>query len=378
MTAGKLYRGTAMTAGRRLGDLIHGEYIPTLTHATERDIDLLVVEELHASRQFVEWMIRHVDFARPIAAWDVKHSKRRTRSRREIDIFVEIDHQDQTRSALLIENKLDASEQPDQAESYREELDAVASGYARAAMIIICPEAYSARQAAFTARFDAVVSYESIATYLREVEREVGDDLVLRYRFRADVVDQAIHKYRRGYTPIPDRVVVDFNARYVALLAELAPELVPGQSMLKPANPRESTSMIFDQAKSLAGIADSIRPRRFAHELGRGSERRANYVAATFAGWGAALEAIEDQLTADTSESDAFFFAAQPTKTRPNPGLVMAVPTRPVDNQGDFESQRGTIEEGIGKALTLRRWLLANQDKIAGWQALVDADRERG
>lgn len=213
--------------------MIKDEFIPTLSHATERDIDLMLVEELHASANFVGWMSARAELPAQAVAWDVKHSKRRTRSRREIDIFLEIGMSCGGRMALLIENKLDASEQPDQAESYRAELVTLSEGYARAAMIIVCPEAYSSQHGEFTGKFDAVVSYEDIRGYFLEASDESGSELVLRYKFRAEVLDQAINKHRRGYTPIPDKVIGDFNARYVALLAEVAPEISPGNSMKK-------------------------------------------------------------------------------------------------------------------------------------------------
>lgn len=348
------------------------EFIPTLTHATERDIDLLLVEELHASLDFTLWMARMAGVESSIATWDVKHSKRRTRSRREIDIFLEITDLDGRRSALLIENKLDAGEQPDQAESYREELGALSAGYSQAAMALVCPEAYAAQHADFSGKFDVVVTYESVGRFFRELETEAGSDTVLRYRFRAEVLDQAVNKHRRGYTPIPDKTVGDFNARYVSLMRRLAPEIIPGPSMLKPANPRESTSMIFDQAGSLRGLPPDIRPRRFAHELGRGSDRRANYVAVTFAGWGAALPSIQDTLTADAASIGASFASATPTKTRPNPGLVMSVPSSPVDNQHDFDAQAHMLEEGINTARMLRGWLLENSETLRRWKRLVD------
>lgn len=348
------------------------EFVPTLTHATERDVDLLLVEELHASLEFTEWMARHVKFDAPIASWDVKHSKRRTRSRREIDIFIEIRDREGRLSAILIENKLDATEQPDQAESYREELAVLTPAYFRTAMIIVCPHAYKSEYPEFTSKFDAVIDYEDIAAFFRELQAQVGSDLTLRYGFRAAILDQAVHKHRRGYVPIPDLVVGDFNARYVALLAQLAPEIVPGPSMLKRANPRESTSMIFDQVKSLTQMSDALRPRRFAHELGRGSDRRANYVAVTFAGWGAKLPAIEKRLEADSKEIGAFFEAHRPTKARPTPGLVMALHTEPVDNRNAFDLQRDAVARGIAKAMELRLWLLSNENLISGWKALVD------
>lgn len=352
------------------------EYIPTLTHATERDIDLVLVEELHASADFLIWMAARAGITGSVALWDVKHSKRRTRSRREIDIFIEIDHADKTRAAILIENKLDATEQPDQAESYREELQILSDGYAHAAMIIVCPDAYIAQHPDFVGKFDVAVTYEEIRDFFRELEQEAGTGTVLRYGFRAEILDQAVQKHRRGYTPIPDKVVGDFNAQYVALLAQIAPEIHPGNSMLKPANPRESTSMIFDQNASLAELPAEIRPRRFAHELGRGSERRANYVAVTFAGWGRVLPAIRERLEADTEALGAAFSAKPPTKVRPNPGLVMSVPCDPVDNQGSFQEQQDALVTGMHLARELRRWLISNQTILADWKDLTNKQEE--
>jgi len=347
-------------------------FIPTFTHATERDIDLLLVEELFSSRDFLFWVAAQTDVTKSIKTWDVKHSKRRTRSRREIDIFIEIDHVDGSRTALLIENKIDAGEQPDQAESYRQELDVLASDYNRVAMLIVCPEDYRDQQHQFTSKFDVIITYQAIRNWFLVVEAEAGDEAVLRYRLRAELFDQAIHKHRRGYTPIPDTGVGDFNAKYVALLADVAPEIVPGNSMLKPANPRESTSMIFDQNRSLTELPSHIRPRRFAHELGRGSNRRANYVAVTFSGWGAAFPLIRDKLAADAAMIGGSFSAKPPTKLRPNPGLVMSIPTEPVDNQGSFFDQQGLLANGIDKAVLLRTWLIANQEVLEGWKALFD------
>lgn len=347
-------------------------FIPTLTHATERDIDLLLVEEFYSSKDFVVWMAAQAGLSKPILMWDVKHSQRRTRSRREIDIFIDIQHVDQTRTALLIENKIDASEQPDQAESYREELDILAPGFGSSAMIIVCPEGYRSQHSQFTSKFDVCVTYQDIQNWFVQEEQEAGHELALRYRFRAELFDQAVHKHRRGYTPIPDIVVGDFNAKYVKMLAELAPEIFPGNSMLKPANPRESTSMIFDQNKSLQELPAAIRPSRFAHELGRGSERRANYVAVTFAGWGAALSAIHDMLRLDTANIGASFTAKKPNKNRPNPGLVMSLATAPVDNQGSFSDQQDLLADGIEKVKFLRRWLIDNQAILTKWKDAVE------
>ena len=351
------------------------EFIPTLAHATERDIDLLLVEELYASSAFVSWVAARAGIRGGVDASTVLHSKRRTRSRREIDIFIELQTRDAGRRALLIENKLDATEQPDQAESYREELHRIADDYSGAAMLIVCPQAYTREHAAFTKKFDAVVTYEELADYFERGAVSLNGEGAMRARFRRDILDQAVNKHRRGYTPVPNDIVGDFNARYVALLAEVAPAIRPGKSMLKPANPDESTSMIFDHGASLADLPQDVRPTRFAHELGRGQDHRANYVAVTFGGWGPAVFVLRDAIEHELAALAAVVSAKPPTKVRPNPGLTVACATPPVDNQKDFAAQRDLLIAGIEQAAVLREWLRSNTPVLRAWKALTDQHR---
>ncbi|NML10805.1 PD-(D/E)XK nuclease family protein [Sphingobium sp. AR-3-1] len=347
------------------------EFVPTLTHATERDIDLLLVEELFASPDFVAWLLVRAGLPVQVGRSTVLHSKRRTRSRREIDIFVEAKTASGEDIALLIENKLDATEQPDQAESYREELDVLAERFSHRAVLIVCPSAYSAQHSDFTGRFDAIVTYEALAEYFAErISHPIPEGA--RMQFRADLLQQAITKARRGYTPVPNPVIGTFNEKYVALLAQLAPEIMPGPTMLKPANPDESVSMIFDAKRTLAFMPDTIRPSRFAHELGKGSATRANYVAVVFAKWGPALAVVRDALEHDSAGLGVSFSANAATKTRPTPGLVMSWPTHMVNNQGSFEDQEAVIAQGIERALEVCKWLSENQDTLLRWKSLVE------
>ena len=351
------------------------EFIPTLTHATERDIDLLLVEELYASPGFVAWVAARGRVDGAVEVSTVLHSKRRTRSRREIDIFVDLRLSNGATAALLIENKLDASEQPDQAESYREELQRIGDHYPAAAMLIVCPEAYVREHRAFTGKFDAVITYEELARYFEGIANRDGGETAARARFRRDVLEQAVNKHRRGYTPILNEIVGDFNAQYVSLLAQVAPAIRPGKSMLKLANPDESTSMIFDHAASLADVPSDVRPTRFAHELGRGQERRANYVAVTFGGWGAALPVLKPVIERDLAEMGAVVSAKPPNKVRPNPGLTVACATPPVDNQQGFATQRDRLIAGVERASALRDWLRSNLSTLRAWKALAGQHR---
>lgn len=349
------------------------EYIPTLSHATERDIDLLLVEELFASSNFVSWMLGRAKLPSQVCSWKVLHSKRRTRSRREIDIYLEADTSEGERVALLVENKLDATEQPDQAESYREELDAIADHFLHRAVVIVCPQAYAEQHRNFISKFDACVSYEALTKFFGDragMEEPEG----ARMRFRADIIEQAITKGRRGYIPVPNPVIGTFNESYVRLLDELAPEIAPGPSMLKPANPDESVSMIYDANRSLEFLPADIRPSRFAHELGKGTDTRANYVAVVFPGWGQALPGLREEFERDTAAVGATFSAKAPTKVRPRPGLVMSWQTEPVNNQASFDEQRDVIARGIETARALRSWLKENEPTLLRWKRLVEMD----
>lgn len=349
------------------------DFILTLTHATERDVDLIVVEELQAAAPFVAWMVRKAGWTGVPDAWRVLHSKRRIRNRREIDIHVELDAGAWgPRSVMLIENKVTESEQPEQGESYRAEAMALSADGIRAATILTCPEAYAHANSGFGRKFDAVVTFEDMASFLRTRAGSMDAEIKRRLLFRADLLDQASGKLRRGWQAVPNRVIGSFNAQYVSLLAQLAPMIKPGPSMLKDAPPDESVSMIYDHNASLGFLSQAIRPRRFAHEFGRNSETRANYVAVTFPGWGAAWPQIRGRLEAETQDTGFFFGASKPNPKRPRPGLLMALPTPPIDNQASFESQSEKLRQGIEAAMRLRNWLHANRSVIASWGAEVE------
>jgi len=167
-----------------------------LTHATERDIDLLLVEEFAASPLFISAILRSISLSELVVEHaSVMHSVRRIHSRREIDISVRV----QTNAGdvlLLIENKLDTSEQPRQAESYRAEAVEQAAGYHLVRTILVCPQEYRATNEVFAAGFDHAISYESLAKFFEtRAARETGE-LGGRLAHRASMMRQAIEKQR--------------------------------------------------------------------------------------------------------------------------------------------------------------------------------------
>jgi len=85
-----------------------------LASVAERDIDLLLMEEFHASKKFVKWFCREVGLygISPADAW---HSVSDTDG--ESDLLVRV-LRDEQRIGILIENKIAAPEQDRQAERY--------------------------------------------------------------------------------------------------------------------------------------------------------------------------------------------------------------------------------------------------------------------
>lgn len=338
------------------------DVILTLTHATERDVDLLLVEELVCGPDLLSRLLSEglkIDLGGlGYRSHRVMHSRRRVHNRREIDICVEIETADAALSVLLVENKLDALEQVDQSKSYRAEAEfLVSSGRAsRAWTMLVSPSDYALANRGFSSGFDGAVSYEFIRDALANRACEEMGELGARLRHRSELLDQAIGKFRRGYTAVPLPAISDFNERYVALLRQRFPSLLPGPAMLKPSSPGESVTMIF--APATLPTWDFLPQMRLVHQL-----REAN-TNLCFYGWGDHFTELAEPLAALTKGRG---LKLQPTINRRKSGragLMVIAATEAVDNQRAFDEQVPAILSGMGKADALRLWLLDNRSGI--------------
>jgi len=339
--------------------------IPTLTHATERDIDLLLVEELKCSHQFVKWFTSQVrsnsSQYTEIENWDVLHSVRRMRNRREIDIFLTITNIDRTIDGFLIENKLDASDQPEQAESYKDECEQlVSAGEVNAAFIVlVCPEKYAKENSEFSEKFQSVVTYENFVGFLRERVGAENGELKSRLNHRCDLIDQAIHKSRREYEAVPIPEIDNFNSQYVDLCQKRFPELIPGRSMLQSGRPGESKTMIFDP-KSLSQQA-YLPQIRIVHQLREGN---ANI---NFYKWGNHFDDIAASVQASLKGLPFNVAATMNRRKGGNSGLMIYGETPQIDNLKTFEDQQVQLNAGMEMVDRLRGWFEANQSTIREW-----------
>ncbi len=340
----------------------------TLTHATERDIDLLLVEELKCSPHFVRWIIQKIA-AKPVATTDftsceIIHSKRRMHNRREIDICVVLKAPSNLPVYILIENKLDTAEQFEQADSYRAESKLLVSNGTASIVLtaLVCPSAYARQQSIFADKFDATISYEDIAEYFLKRSREPGE-LGARLLHRHEMIQQATSKSRRGYQAVPLPIIEQFNARYIALARENYPALIPGPSMLKEGRPGESKSMIF--AAQVLPTWDFLPQMRIVHQL---REANANI---NFYTWGDHFTALAAIVASDLSGTRYRPIPTLNKRANGKSGLMIVAQTPLIDNQSGFDTQVEAILTGIRTTDGLRAWIWSHRDEIERWASVV-------
>lgn len=154
----------------------------------ERDIDLLLLEEIHANRAFRGWLVAEVmghsfdagEFVDALHSVDSQFG--------ESDLEVRFSGASGNGWRLLIENKIDAPLQPMQAERYQVRGDAYRSvgDCADYATLLMAPNDYLKRSATQFG-FAAAVSYERVAEWIEAALSEGP-----RGAYRARVLRRAI------------------------------------------------------------------------------------------------------------------------------------------------------------------------------------------
>jgi len=335
----------------------------TLTHATERDVDLLLIEELQCSTDFVKWLVQQVSddvFEKS----SVAHSKRRIHNRREIDITLTIEGQFGT-SVVLIENKLDTQEQPRQAESYRDEARTlIDNGLAKAVhTVLVCPRQYAQTASGFARKFDHVVAYEDIIDFLTGRASSVSGELAARLLHRRALMEQATNKARRGYEAVALVDIDRFGEKYVAMLIEESIGLEPGPAMLKEGRPGESRTMIF--APTVLPKWSFLPQTRLVHQL---REANANI---NFYGWGDFFNEIAGEIAVDLKGTGYRLVPTINKRVGGRSGLMIVATTPAVDSLASFDEQRQAVVDGAKITAQLKDWFCSNEPAVRRWAGLV-------
>lgn len=153
----------------------------------ERDIDFLLLEEIHCNHEFREWFIRKTFFEtfKYEGIWrSISHPELG-----ETDLLIKITSNDST-VFLLVENKIDADFQNEQANRYKKRgiLHVENGDCDFFELVLVAPLNYINNQN----EFEKSISYEEIKDWLHMH----NDD---RIKFKASLLEIAIEKLRRGY-----------------------------------------------------------------------------------------------------------------------------------------------------------------------------------
>ena len=296
----------------------------------ERDIDLLILEELTVSDEFRDWFSARLFsctvYSAAAGAW---HSVVAA-DNRESDLLFIFLSQSGERVAILIENKIDAPPQPQQAQGYKSrgeqgEADGFWDSFKTC---LIAPERYltSSRQ---TELYDHEISYEEILAYFSS--RRFRDS---RFGYKAKLMQEAIEQNRRGCQPVFNREITVFVEQYVAYAELHFPQLVVQAAKPRPAG---STWIKFRPS----GIATSI---DLCHQM------TAGFVKVFFTGAIEQLEALTNKYAPYVTEHQLINAAGKSVS------ITVEVPK--LDPLQAFESQLEKVSSALQQLSALLHVLL--------------------
>ena len=223
----------------------------------ERDIDMLLLEELHASPNFRSFLLELTGRETGWRFEDGKASVIRG-GQRESDLEVQFSRPDGKKLLLLIEIKIDAGYQPRQLEDYMKR----AARYEQqdpdlqAAVLLMAPESYSREH---DDKCHRRINLEEIRTWF-----ETSDLSSERKIYKISLLSGAIEKQKQVHefsVKNPDDHVTGFWLDYWNLVRERAPEF----KMAKPSTPAGTGSTY----RKIAFVSDLPSGSQLVHKIHR-------------------------------------------------------------------------------------------------------------
>ena len=289
----------------------------------ERDIDLILLEELSTNNTFCEWFIRELNlpyFSKRNGVWKSISDY----GLGESDILFSYNSKN-LKIFVLIENKIDATFQEEQYNRYflRAKKYISENECDSAFVILVAPKSYYETQN----YFENYITYEAISSRFHFINTE-------RSLFKKKLLDIAIEKQRRGYHPVNSETVQKFWLAYWKYVKEKHPTLY----MKKP----DIVPYYSDWPK----LYDKRLPKNivFTHKLAQGN------VDATFQGY---PEEIEFRIKSNAPDWAEFVRHAKTFSLRVFSGKI--------HRTKDFEKQIKKVEKGLKNIERLRDWILQNQ-----------------
>lgn len=295
----------------------------------ERDIDLLLLEEMHCNPHFRGWLWQQCydGDGRPATFRSARHSVTQP-GLGESDLILVQEGADGRLRALLLENKVDALAQPDQAQRYRKRgnIGVEAGEWDRFRTGLVAPEAYlSASDNAH--RYDVQLSYEAIQRWFKEHSEGAANPRRMAYKAR--IVANAIEQQRNAYPPAADEAVSRFWREYWRYVTSEFPQLrmnKPGKKSAKADWPE------FTNTNRSPG-------HKLRHKL------RIGAVDLQFSGLGARIEALR------AANQERLPAGVHLLQTGSSASFRIEVPA--IDTARPFAAQEEQVKAGLEAALRL-------------------------
>lgn len=308
----------------------------TIAGVCERGLDLLLLEEFSSSLAFSRWFVSHTTSwpGKVGAIVSVHRSVTQSTGESDLELTVQLDSGPVAR--LLIENKIDAGFQVDQAIRYRKRAETYLNRgeCALCTTVLVAPSRYLGKDMGDKG-FDARISYEEPLEWLGE------GDLGARLAYKAALLSAAIEKSTLGYQPVADAPVTNFWREYWQATLALAPELEMAEPSSKPAR------------AGFAYFRPAILPRGIdiCHKFPHGN------VDLQFRGWGNRLAELRAIVAPHLVEGMRVVKAAKSASIR--------LRTRTLNTGLPFAAQEPEAVAGIRAARTLLNWYVQHSTSLA-------------
>ena len=289
----------------------------------ERDIDLVLLEELTVSQCFASWFAENIFeingvYIKTIGVW---HSITDSQLG-ESDLVFIFQNTEGEKYAVLIEDKIDAVAQPEQAKRYKKRGDKGKESkiWDSFKTCLVAPQHYIDSERDAT-QYDKRISYEQIRDWFIDKSNSIPDDM--RYKYKARLMDEAIEQNRRGYMMIPNEKVSIFWRSYWGYAEKHYPKL----KMKRPGQRPADSGWIYFTPDILN------KSFRIVHKLGR------SCVDLQIAGAAGHLDELSKKYQSIVTEDMEFVTA--------NKSAAIRIGAPYIDRFKDFYEQQAAADSGL-------------------------------
>lgn len=289
----------------------------------ERDVDLILLEELSTDNAFCEWFIRELslpDLTNVNGAWRSITAF----GLGETDILFSYQSNEE-KVYVLIENKLDTSFQEEQYNRYLKRADRYIENKEcdKIFIILVAPELYCNNQSEFES-----YSYETIAQRLEFTNTK-------RNLFKSKLLKIGVEKARRGYQPVNSVPVQIFWHSYWRYKMDNHPSLEMNEPRIIPHN-SDWPKLSDDRLKNIV----------FIHKLRQGNTD------ATFSNFSEEIEFKIKELLPDWAELK-----------KHNKTFSIRVFSGVIDRTKAFDNQIDLVANGLQNIERIREWIIENESQ---------------